>query len=490
MRGHFLSLVVATAAMAVAPAQAQTLDFAAAYRAALSQDARLRAARHAADVGREAVPQAEALLRPNLSVGISRSKNALITSTDTPSGAGYATHEAYYAGNKSLTLRQPLYRPAMTANLDQARAKVDEAEATLERETQTLALRVAEAYFELLLADDQIALVEAQKRSYTTQLDAAQKSFAAGSGMRTDIDEVRARLDLAEAQALEARQHRLLAHRQLQAMVTERFDRIAPIAPASLTLAGPAIDLDAWLAKAEAQSPEIRAAQAQLDAARFEIEKARAGHKPTLDVVGEWGRSSSDNINRIGSRSTTKMLGLQLNLPLYAGGATQSAVRQTLAEEQRASEQLQALRSDLGIRVYREYAGVSEGVLRVRALEQAVRSSEQVVLSNQKSFQAGSRTTVDVLNAEQQRVSALRDLAQARYLYLMSQVRLSVLAGDFNEQRLGEIGKNFVAAAAPAPAPVALLSSAAVSVPVPVSVLVFPTPQRATPSGAAAAITP
>lgn len=428
-------------------AHARTIDFTEAYKAAMSQDARLRAARHAADAGREALPQARAHLLPNLALGVGRSKNSLVTSTNTPTGADQITRDSYYAGNKTLTLRQALYRPLLTANLEQARARVAESEAMLDGETQTLAIRVAESYFELLLADEQIALVEAQKRSYTTQLDAARKSFDAGSGVRTDIDEVQARLDLAHAQLLNARQHQLIAHRQLQAMVNEPFERIAAIAPETLVLAGPSpSDLDAWLARAEAQGSEIRVAQAQLDAARQEIAKARAGHHPTLDVVAEWSRNQSDNINRLGSRNTTKMLGLQLNMPLFEGGGTQSVIRQALAEEQRASEQLQALRNDLGVRVYREFAGVQDGVQRVRALEQAVRSAEQVVLSNRKSYQAGSRTTVDVLNAEEQRVSALRDLAQARCLYLMSKVRLAVLAGGFDEQRLGEIGKSFVAA--------------------------------------------
>ncbi len=453
MRTRLSTLLCAAAlATAAAPAAARTLGFAEAYEAATTQDARLRAARHAADAGREAVPQAESHLMPSLSVAVGRSKNSLLTSSRTPAGAPLTSHDGYYAGNKTLSLRQPLYRPALTANLEQARAQVEQSDAELEREQQSLAVRLAESYFELLLADEQVALVEVQQRTYTTQLDAAQKSFAAGSGTRTDIDEVRARLDMAEAQLLEARQHRQIAQRQLQAMVNQPFERVAALAPETLALTGPVpADLAAWVARAEEHSPEIHAAQARLDAARHEIAKARAGHQPTLDLVAEWGRNQSDNINRIGSRSTSKMLGLQFNLPLFSGGSVQSAVRQAIAEEQRASEELQALRSDLGIRVYREFAGVNDGVLRVRALEQAVRSAEQVVLANRRSFQAGSRTTVDVLNAEEQRVAALRDLARARCMYLMSQVRLSVLTGGFDQQRLGEIGKAFVATAATVP---------------------------------------
>ncbi|MCK7491478.1 MAG: TolC family protein [Comamonadaceae bacterium] len=260
------------------------------------------------------------------------------------------------------------------------------AKATLDGETQTLAVRVAEAY--LRTADRRGA--DRARRGPEAQLhDAARRGAEVLRGGLWHAHRHRRSARAPgprRAQWLQARQNRLIAHRQLQAMVTQPFDRIAPIAADALTLFGPSsADLDAWLAKAEAQSPEMRAARAQLDAARLEIDKARAGHKPTLDVVAEWGRSQSDNINRIGSRYTNKMVGLQLNVPLFAGGAAESAIRQAVAEEQRASEQLRALRGDLGIRVYREYAGVMDGVLRVRALEQALRSAEQVVLSNTAS---------------------------------------------------------------------------------------------------------
>jgi outer membrane protein, protease secretion system len=427
-------------AFALSPAPAQTIDLSQAYAAALAQDASLRASRAAAEAGREAEPQARARLLPDVSADVTRSRNHLNSTSTGAEDGPLTTRDRYTAGSASLTARQPLYRPLEMANLRQAQARVDESEAVLARDVQALAVRVSEAYFELLLADEQTALVEAQKASYTTQLDAATKGFAAGAGTRTDIDEVRARLDLTAAEELRTRQHRLLARRQLQSMVTEPFAAVAPLDIAALRLTTPEpAELDAWIARAESRSPEIQAARAQVEVARLAVAKSRAGHLPTLDAVAELARSENDNINRIGSRYTTRMIGLQLSVPLYSGGGVDSAVRQSLAEEVRALETLEALRLDLGVRVYREFAGVSEGVLRIRALEQAVRSAEQVVQSNRKSFQGGSRTTVDVLNAQQQHVTALRDLAQARYLYLMSRVRLDVLAGAFDAERLREI---------------------------------------------------
>ena len=189
-------------------------------------------------------------------------------------------------------------------------------------------------------------------------------------------------------------------------------------------------NLDDWTRKAEQASPEIRAMQARLDAARREVSKAQAGHLPTLDAVAQWSNSGSENITRVNSRYENKTIGLQLNIPLYSGGYVNSTIRQAVAEQTRAEESLEALRRDLGVRVHKEYRGVSEGVLRVRALEQAARSAEQMMKSTQMSLTAGSRTQLDVLNAQQQFTLALRDLAQARLVYLLSGVRLASLVGD------------------------------------------------------------
>jgi outer membrane protein/protease secretion system outer membrane protein len=262
-------------------------------------------------------------------------------------------------------------------------------------------------------------------------VDAAKKGLAAGSGTRTDIDDAQSRLDMAAAQELEARQNQDLARRQLQLLVNQPVNQIAKLNVAALQLSAPMpANLDDWTRKAEQASPEIRAMQARLDAARREVSKAQAGHLPTVDAVAQWSNSGSENITRVNSRFENKTIGLQLNIPLYSGGYVNSTIRQAVAEQTRAEESLEALRRDLGVRVHKEYRGVSEGVLRVRALEQAARSAEQMMKSTQMSLTAGSRTQLDVLNAQQQFTLALRDLAQARLVYLLSKVRLASLVGD------------------------------------------------------------
>lgn len=437
----FAPLVRAGAvAMALLCAPAWPLDLSQAYQAALEQDSTIRGVRAATDARRERLPQARSQLLPNLSASASRYRNALERTSPDLFGRPVNSSERYTSSSEALTLRQPIFRKYLMADYRQAQAQVDDANAILERELQNVAVRVSGAYFEALLAEEQLALVLAQKTAYTTQLDAAQKRLRAGTGTRTDIDEARAALDLNVAQELEARQSLDLTRRQLQSLVNRPIDRLAPLDPTKMQLVQPAPDrVEDWTERAENSSPEIQSLRAQVQVARHDVDKAQAGHYPTLDAVAQWTRSDSDTVTTVKNRYTNKSIGLQLNVPLFSGGYVSSAVRQALAAELRAEEALEAVRRDLGVRLHREFRGVTEGVLRVKALEQAVRSAEQVVLSNRRSFEAGSRTLPDMLNAEQLKVSAQRDLAQARFIYLVSRVRLQALSGGPKAEVIDEV---------------------------------------------------
>lgn len=429
-----------TVALACATLPAWPLDLKQAFEAALEQDANILASRAAAASGRERLPQARAQLLPNLSFSAGRNKNDLTSTAPNFFGQEQTTQNNYFSGNRALTLRLPLIRPASWAQYRQAEAQAEEADATLERDLQNLAVRVGGAYFETLLADDQLDLVLAQKTTYTTQLDAARKALAAGSGTRTDIDDAQARLDMAVAQELEARQQQDYTRRQLQALVNQPIERLAPLDVERLQLQPPVpARVEDWVERAEQDSPEIQALKAQLEGARQEVAKAQTGHYPTLDATAQWSRSDSENVLNIRSSYYNKAVGVQLSVPIFAGGYFNSTVRQALAEQERIEQSLEAQRRQLGVRVHKEFRGVNEGVLRVRALEQAARSATQVVLSTRKSFAAGGRTQLDILNAEQQRMLALRDLAQARYVYLISRLRLQALAGGDRHAAIAEI---------------------------------------------------
>ncbi len=433
-RPRLLKVMVAmamTASTMTVSAQSSALDFKQVYQAALEQDATIRASRAAADSGRERLPQARAGLLPQVSASAGRNFNSLDTTSPNILGELGTINDRYFSDNKSLQLRQPLVNMQRWLQFEQAKSMVAETEATLDRDLQNLVVRVAGAYFEYLMSDEQLELVLAQKKMYTSLVDAAKKGIAAGSGTRTDIDDAQARLDMATAQELEARQNQDQTRRQLEVLINQPVASVAKLNVPALKLVGPVpASLDEWTSRAEKNSPEIKAMQARLEAARREVSKSQAGHLPTLDAVAQWSNSGSENITRINSRYENKSIGLQLNVPLFSGGYVNSTIRQAVAEQTRAEETLEALRRDLGVRVHKEFRGVSEGVMRVRALEQAVRSADQMMKSTQMSFKAGSRTQLDVLNAQQQYTMALRDLAQARFVYLMSKVKLASLAGD------------------------------------------------------------
>jgi outer membrane protein, protease secretion system len=430
----------AAAAANTAAQQAAPLTLSQAYRAAMEQDATIRAARAATDARRERLPQARSQLLPNVSATLTRNKNHLDSTTPGAGGLPVNDEQRYTSSNRALTIRQPIFRPYQIADYRQAKAQVADANAVLDKETQNVAVRVATAYLEALLAQDQLALVRTQKATYTTLLDAARKRFSAGAGVRTDIDDAQAKLDLTTAQELEARQNVDYTRRALQVLVNSPVTAIAPLDDRRLKLQRPNPDrLEDWTARAELNSPEMRSLVAQREAARHEIDKARSGHLPTLDAVAQWSVSDSDNVTRINSKYDNKAIGLQLNIPIFAGGQVSSQARQAVAELERAEQALEVTRRDLGLRIEREFRGITEGVARVGALEQAVRSSEIMVQSNRRSYEGGSRTLLDIQNAEEQRVSALRDLAQARYQYILARIRLQALAGDADEATIAEV---------------------------------------------------
>ena len=439
---HAINGLALMAALVCAPlcTSAWALDLSQAYQAAMEQDASLRAARAATAARSERIPQTRAQLLPNLSASASRNRNALDSTEPHFLGRPVATSRNYSSSSAALTLRQPLFRMYQMADYRQAQAQVEDANAILEREIQNVGVRVSGAYFEALLTADQLALVLSQKAAFTSQLDAAKKRLAAGSGTRTDIDEAQAALDLNIAHELEARQNVDFTRRQLQTLVNQPVDSLATLDAGKLVLGPPVPNrLEDWTDRAQAGSPEIRSLKAQVEAARREVEKAEAGHYPTLDAIAQLSRNESDTVTSVNNRYTNKSIGLQLSMPLFAGGYVNSTIQQALADQERAEQSLEALRRDLGVRVHKEFRGVTEGVLQVRALEQAVRSTEQVTLSNRRSFEAGSRTLNDTLNAEQKKVSAQRDLAQARYIYLISRVRLQALAGGPKREVIDEI---------------------------------------------------
>jgi outer membrane protein/protease secretion system outer membrane protein len=429
------------AALAVGPLPpAFAIDLLQSWQAALANDPQFRAARAAADAARERVPQARAQLLPQVSASSQRYWNDLRSEQLNAQGRVISTdRDRYTSTADALTLRQPLFRPGLMAQLRQARAAANQGESQLQTEQVRLAARVAEAYLEVLRAQEQVRLVEQQRGVLATQLDAARKAFAAGSGTRTDIDEAQSRIDINLALELEARQAVEIARRQLSAITGEPSTTVSPVAVERLPTTAQQTSVDEWVARAQAASPEVHAARSAVEAAQEAVDVAQAEHFPTLDGIAQVLRNENDNPTRVNSRYNQRQIGVQLSVPIFEGGGTSSRVRQAQAEAQRTEGLLRATELDVANRVHREYRGVTEGFARIRALEQAVRSNEQLVVSSRRSYEAGARTLLDILNAEQQLGSVRRDLAQARFAFLAALVRLRTLAGEPAEATIVEV---------------------------------------------------
>jgi protease secretion system outer membrane protein len=433
-----VAAVCIACALAYVPASGYAMDLVHAYQAASTRDASILSSRAVAEAARERVPQAYSQLLPNVSASFGRNQNQLSRSAPGPTGAEVTSESRYGSSNQTLTLRQPLYRSYQWAQHKQAKAQVADSDAAQKEDEQNLAVRVTAAYFDVLFANDQLDIIQSQKSANLTYLDAARKRLAAGAVTRTDADEAQARLDLTLAQEVEARQQIDFAMRQLQTLVGQPVSKVAGLDPAKSILAYPQPNsLDVWIDRAELNNQQFKSLRAKVEAARLEIDKAYAGHHPTIDLVAQVARSDSENQNYINSRYTNTSVGLQLNVPLYAGGSVNSAVKQALANHRAAEQALEAGRRDLGARVHREFRSITESLAKAKALEQSLRSLDQLIISNQRSLQAGSRTLVDVLNAEQQKTNVLRDLAQARYLHIVSGVRLLALVDSADAASLG-----------------------------------------------------
>jgi outer membrane protein/protease secretion system outer membrane protein len=411
-----------------------------AWQVARVNDPGLRAARAALASSRERVPQARAQLLPQVQLGVTRLANDLSRDGQNSAQQALQIFDRYPSANDTLSLRQPLVRMQQVVGVQQAKSIEAEAQAIYAGEEQSFSVRVVGSYLEILLAQDNLALLEAQRVFLQSALNAARRGLAGGVGTRTDVDAAQARLDLNRAQLLQARQQLEFARRQLQAWVSRPFGNVVGVDGQRLKRMNAAeFSLGEWLRRAEGNAPDMRRLRAQRESMGHELNKARAGHLPTLDFIAQVQRSRSENTLSPQSRYQNTSVGVQLNVPLYSGGSVNSVTRQVSAEVERLNEALEALKADIGVRVHREYRTVTEGVARIEALEMAVRSAEVALDSARKSAAAGVRTQVDILNAEQALSQSLRDLNESRYVMLAALVRLQSLAGESDESLIARL---------------------------------------------------
>ena len=427
--------VLAAGVLLTAAARAD--DLLSLYRQALESNASYRAAQADVEAQREVLPQARAQLLPSLSLSGSKGKNKTEQTSTGFFGPVTRTQE-YDSHNYALTLKQPLFRPYNFALYAQSRAQVASADARLDQALQDLAVTVGGAYFDVLLARAELEVNRSQQQAYEAQVQYAGKAFKAGLGTRTDIDEARSRLDLVKAQAIQLEYRVEYMLDALRAVVGRPLTPLATLDPERVQLVPPdPANLDEWIRVAEEVNPRLRSLRADVEAAEKEVWKARSGHMPTVDLVAQRSNSESDSNTSIGSEYDTKMVGVQVSIPIFSGGYVSSTVRQALANLEKVRQQMEATRREVALQVRKEFDAALQGVHWVQAYDQAVKSAEQTLYSTRKGFQAGTRNSLDILNAEQNLATARRDLNRGRYEYVLARLRLMALVGRLDVEEMG-----------------------------------------------------
>ncbi|MDE2082249.1 MAG: TolC family outer membrane protein [Burkholderiales bacterium] len=399
------------------------------YEAARAYDATYLGARALADSAQYRTEQALALKRPSASL----SANADRTQLALPQGYGSG------GGNRvgaSLNASLPLFNRASDASIAQARQNQIAAQDDLRTAQQALIVRVAQAYFDLLAAQDALATTRSSQAAITEQLASAKRNFEVGTATITDTREAQARYDLATAQALAAENTVRTSQIALDQLVGKVGVQPRPLLqPVVLPATQPA-DVQSWVMLADSEHPAIQKAQAALDVARLETDKARAGHLPTVSLVGSAGATDNRGLETFGTLqgvTRTASIGLQLNVPLYSGGAIDNRVRETVALLEKARNDLQAARRGVEQGTQLAFYNLQSGLAQVKALEAARSSSQLALEATQLGYKVGVRVNVDVLNAQAQLFTTERDLAKARYDVLMGDLKLRQAAGALGE---------------------------------------------------------
>ena len=413
---------------------AQAMTLLEAFNAAQAYDSQLASARGARDAALEKSTQGFAGLLPTVSATASINRiNADITiANQDPLYRDY-TQQIY-----QLQLRQPIYNQNNFDVYEQSKLLVTAGEIQFERAKNDLALRVAQAYFDVLTAQDTISFIHAQKAAITEQLESAKRNFEVGTATITDTHEAQARFDLALAQEIGA-QNDLEVKRNAFAVITGQLPAELHGLRSGIKLRNPEpSSMDQWVQSAEASNFSVVAQSLLADIAKLEIHRNRAGHLPTLDAVAAQSQRKDLTLTSPSTTNTTAV-GLQLTIPLFTGFSTTSKIREAIALENQARSDLNTAKRTAMQSARAAFLGVQSGLSQIRALEAAEVSSNSALESNKLGYDVGVRINIDVLNAQQQLYSTRRDLATARYDTLVNVLRLKAAAGTLGEVDLAEL---------------------------------------------------
>ena len=434
MRNTVIATLITGALLSL---DAHAIDLLQVYREALANDAVYASARATLSAGLERITQGRAGLLPTVGVGgnYTRFNGDL-------SVAGLDSSRSSTSRGYTVSLSQPLFRWANWEQYQQGKLSVAASEAQFAQAEQDLIVRVSQAYFDVLSAQDVLASVQAQKTAITEQLASAKRNFEVGTATITDTHEAQARFDLAVAQEFAALNDLEIKRTALEQIIGKPAGELASLRP-GLALAEPQpAQIDKWVKSAESRNFGVLGQQFALEFAQREISKSRAGHLPTVDLVASRSHNNQNGstfTTTTGSLSDSSSIGVLWNIPLFAGFAVTSRVRETIALEEKARADLENARRTAIQTARQAYLGVNSGLSQVKALEAAEVSSQSALESNRLGYQVGVRINIDVLNAQQQLFATRRDLAKARYDMLVNGLRLKSAAGVLKEEDVVEV---------------------------------------------------
>lgn len=423
-----------TASLLTLSNPAHATDLLSAYHDAVAYDAQFAAARAALNAGREKLPQGRAGLLPSIGLTGNTAWNDTRT---TPRATGVDSNAKYNTNDWTVNLTQPLFRWQNWVAYNQSELAVTLAEAQFAQAHQDLILRVSQAYFDVLLAQDALTTVQAQKVATTEQLASAKRSFEVGTATITDTNEAQSRYDLLIAQEIAAQNDLAVKQETLRTVVGKETGMLANLRPGVTLLSPQPNDMSAWVSMAETANPGVASAQAAFEIAVREIEKQRAEHLPTLDLVAKHKKNSvgtegEPTFGGLDKRSNS--IELQLSIPIYAGGATTSRDREAVALKEKAAADLDNARRQATLAARQSYLGVNAGLSQVAAFEAALISSQSSLDSNKLGYDVGVRINIDVLNAQSQLYATQQSLSKSRLDTLSALLRLKSAAGSLNEQ--------------------------------------------------------
>ena len=416
------------------------------YEQALRNDPEFLAALQERDAGQESRTIGRAGLLPKLSYNYNKGRNNSRATYLNERGNSHEDRN-YNSYGSTFTVQQPLIDYEAYANYRKGVAQALFADETFRSKSQELLVRVLTHYTQALFAQDQIDNARAKKNAYEQQFQQNEQLFRQGEGTRTDILEAESRYELATAEQLQAQDEQDAALRELGALIgvaTVNIDELTPLPASFSALPLQPASFSSWHTMALESNPLLASQREALEVARYEVERNRAGHLPKLNAYASVRKMESESGNTYNQRYDTNTIGIEISLPLYAGGGVAASVRQANSNLARVEYELEGKTRETLIELRRQFNACQSGVSKLRAYQKALVSAEALVVSTRQSILGGERVNLDALNAEQQLYSTRRDLAQARYDYLLAWTKLHFYAGTLGEQDLARVDEVFV----------------------------------------------